>query len=188
MVDHSQKWYDGSNSRKVSNGASDRIAAIANKLDNLGRDMKKLKENVHAIQVGCETCGGAYLDKECPLREDMKKTQEEIKEAEEIEEAVALHGPAPREVTPRELPVVSYYVAPYESSILFPRRFKQHAEEVLVYKTIESLKSIKVSRPILKEISQSDDYAKHIKNLVENKSRTSENEDVKMNTKCLAIF
>ncbi|GJV83793.1 hypothetical protein Tco_1523691 [Tanacetum coccineum] len=28
--------------------------------------MKKLKENVHAIQVGCENCGGAHLNKECP--------------------------------------------------------------------------------------------------------------------------
>ncbi|GJZ33533.1 hypothetical protein Tco_0578969 [Tanacetum coccineum] len=51
------------NSRKVSSGSSDDIAAIANKLDSLGRDMKKLKENVHDIQVGCKTCGGAHLDK-----------------------------------------------------------------------------------------------------------------------------
>ncbi|GJY01335.1 hypothetical protein Tco_0359487 [Tanacetum coccineum] len=51
MADHSQKWHDWSNSRKVSNGSSDRIAAIANKLDSLGYDMKKLKENMHAMQV-----------------------------------------------------------------------------------------------------------------------------------------
>ncbi|GKB59244.1 protein kinase-like domain, concanavalin A-like lectin/glucanase domain protein [Tanacetum coccineum] len=42
----------------------ERIAAIINKLDSMGRDMKKLKENVHAIQVGCQTCGGAHLNKE----------------------------------------------------------------------------------------------------------------------------
>nr|GFA15360.1 hypothetical protein [Tanacetum cinerariifolium] len=60
LADHSQKWHDGSNSRKVSNGSSDGIAAIANKLDNLGHDMKKRKENVHAIQVGCETCPPRY--------------------------------------------------------------------------------------------------------------------------------
>ncbi|GJZ79774.1 phospholipase-like protein [Tanacetum coccineum] len=57
--------------RKVSNGSSNRIAAIISKLDGLGRDMKKLKENVHVIQVGCETCGGAYLNKECPLHEEV---------------------------------------------------------------------------------------------------------------------
>ncbi|GKE47340.1 hypothetical protein Tco_1478598, partial [Tanacetum coccineum] len=76
MADHSHKWHDGSNSRKVSSGSSDGIAAIANKLDSLGRDMKNLKENVHAIQIGCETCGGAHLDKECPLSEDVKSVKE----------------------------------------------------------------------------------------------------------------
>ncbi|GJS64366.1 RNA-directed DNA polymerase, eukaryota, reverse transcriptase zinc-binding domain protein [Tanacetum coccineum] len=65
-----------STSRKVSNDSSDRIAAIANKLDSLGRDMKKLKENVHAIQVGCKTCGGAHLDKEYPLHEEVKSVEE----------------------------------------------------------------------------------------------------------------
>ncbi|GKC94152.1 hypothetical protein Tco_1159594 [Tanacetum coccineum] len=37
------------------------------------RDMKKLKENVHDIQVGCETCGGAHLNNECPLHEELAK-------------------------------------------------------------------------------------------------------------------
>ncbi|GJU98567.1 cysteine-rich receptor-like protein kinase [Tanacetum coccineum] len=73
---HQKKWHDGSNGRKVGNGSSDGIAAIANKLDSLGRYMKKLKDNVHAIQVGCKTCGGAHLDKECPLREDVKSVEE----------------------------------------------------------------------------------------------------------------
>ncbi|GKA65813.1 RNA-directed DNA polymerase, eukaryota, reverse transcriptase zinc-binding domain protein [Tanacetum coccineum] len=50
---------------RVSNDCSVGIVAITNKLDNLGRDMKKLKENVHAIQVGCENYGGAHLNKEC---------------------------------------------------------------------------------------------------------------------------
>nr|GEY12238.1 hypothetical protein [Tanacetum cinerariifolium] len=36
---------------------SEGIAAIVSKLDNLGRYMKKLKENMHAIQVGCKNTG-----------------------------------------------------------------------------------------------------------------------------------
>ncbi|GJT63637.1 hypothetical protein Tco_1015117 [Tanacetum coccineum] len=129
MAGHSQKWHDGSTSRKVSNGSSDGIAAIANILDSLERDMKKLKENVHVIQVGCETCGGAHLDKEY-----LSTTL-----------LVAHCEPTPREVTSGELPIVSYYVAPYEPEILFPRRLKQHAEEALVHKTMKILKSIKAS-------------------------------------------
>ncbi|GKF77705.1 hypothetical protein Tco_0230175, partial [Tanacetum coccineum] len=77
MADHSQKWHDGSSIRNMdSSNNSEWIAAIVNKLDSLGRDMKKLKENVHAIQVGCQTCGGAHLDKECPLKEEVKIIEE----------------------------------------------------------------------------------------------------------------
>ncbi|GJW10769.1 hypothetical protein Tco_1576596 [Tanacetum coccineum] len=59
---HSQKWHDGSTSRKVSNGSSDGIAAIANILDSLERDMKELKENVHVIQVASKLVEELHLD------------------------------------------------------------------------------------------------------------------------------
>nr|GEW10631.1 hypothetical protein [Tanacetum cinerariifolium] len=56
MADHSQKWHDGSSSKAMDSSSNyEGIASIVNTLDNLGRDMKKLKENVHAIQVGCQT-------------------------------------------------------------------------------------------------------------------------------------
>ncbi|GJR15044.1 hypothetical protein Tco_0797696 [Tanacetum coccineum] len=76
MANHSQKWHDGSTSRRVSNNSSNGITAIANKLDSLGRYMKKLKENEHAIRVGCENCGGAHLNKECSLNEEVKSVEE----------------------------------------------------------------------------------------------------------------
>nr|GEU48309.1 hypothetical protein [Tanacetum cinerariifolium] len=46
MVDHSQKWHDGSSSRNIDSS-------------------------------GCQTCGGAHLDKECPLNEEAKTFEEE---------------------------------------------------------------------------------------------------------------
>ncbi|GKB66428.1 reverse transcriptase domain-containing protein, partial [Tanacetum coccineum] len=52
------------------------ITIIVNKLENLSRDIKKLKENVHAIQVGCQICGGARLDKDFPLNEEVKSVEE----------------------------------------------------------------------------------------------------------------
>ncbi|GJX52877.1 hypothetical protein Tco_0281246 [Tanacetum coccineum] len=77
MADHSQKWHDGSSSRKIeSSRNSEGIAAIVSKLDNLGRHMKKLKENVHAIHVGCQNRGGAHLDKDCPLNKEVKSVEE----------------------------------------------------------------------------------------------------------------
>ncbi|GKB68543.1 hypothetical protein Tco_0929955 [Tanacetum coccineum] len=77
MADHSQKWHDGSSSRNIeSSSNSEGIVAIVRKLDNLDRDMKKLKENVHAIQVGCQNCRGAHIDKDCPLKEEVKSVDE----------------------------------------------------------------------------------------------------------------
>ncbi|GJW45560.1 hypothetical protein Tco_0077206 [Tanacetum coccineum] len=59
-----------------SSSNTEGIAAIVSKLESLSRDMKKLKENVHAIQVGCQTCGGVHLDKECPLNEEVQSMEE----------------------------------------------------------------------------------------------------------------
>ncbi|GKC21387.1 zinc knuckle CX2CX4HX4C containing protein, partial [Tanacetum coccineum] len=59
-----------------SSNNSEGIATIVNKLESLGQDMKKLKENVYAIQVGCQTCRGAHLDKECPLNKEVKNIEE----------------------------------------------------------------------------------------------------------------
>ncbi|GJZ98417.1 hypothetical protein Tco_0670870 [Tanacetum coccineum] len=77
MAYHSQKWHDGTSSRSISSSSNtDGLVAIVSKLDNLGRDMKKLKENVHAIQVGCQICEGPHLDKECPLNEEVNHLEE----------------------------------------------------------------------------------------------------------------
>nr|GEX44096.1 hypothetical protein [Tanacetum cinerariifolium] len=77
MFDHSQKWHDGTSSGNVSNNSNtDGLTAIVSKLDNLGSDMKKLKENVHVIQVGCQICEGPYLDKEYPLKKEVKQVEE----------------------------------------------------------------------------------------------------------------
>ncbi|GJU32437.1 hypothetical protein Tco_1176026 [Tanacetum coccineum] len=122
-----------------------------------------------------------------------KDEDQEIKEVVEIEETIAHRETAPREVTtnkvlPCELPKVNYYLAPYEPPVPFPGRFTQHAEEALAHKIMESLKRIKVNCPPLKEIRQTDDYAKQIKNLVVNKLRTYENGDFKMNPRCSALL
>ncbi|GKB66055.1 zinc knuckle CX2CX4HX4C containing protein [Tanacetum coccineum] len=70
MADHSQKWHDGTTSRNIGSSSSkDGLAALVNKLDNLRRDMKKLK-------VGCQICEGPYLDKDCPLNEEVKQVEE----------------------------------------------------------------------------------------------------------------
>ncbi|GKD71807.1 hypothetical protein Tco_1325897, partial [Tanacetum coccineum] len=59
-----------------SSSNSGRIVAIVNKLDILSRDMMKPKENVHGIQVGCQTFGGSHLDKEYPQNKEVKSVEE----------------------------------------------------------------------------------------------------------------
>nr|GEX76374.1 hypothetical protein [Tanacetum cinerariifolium] len=76
---------------------------------------------------------------------------------------------------------VNYYVNPYEPAITFPKQLEHYAEEALLHQTMESLKKIKINRPLLKEIRQTDNYAKQIKYLVENKPRTEEDNEIRMN-------
>ncbi|GJR82678.1 hypothetical protein Tco_0153463 [Tanacetum coccineum] len=59
-----------------SGSSSDGLVALVNTLDNLERDMKKLKESVHAIQVGCQIYKGPHLDKDCPLTKEVKQIEE----------------------------------------------------------------------------------------------------------------
>ncbi|GJR24962.1 hypothetical protein Tco_0973489 [Tanacetum coccineum] len=69
IADHSNKLHDGASIRQMSD-SSDGIVAITNKLDNLRCDVKKLKENVHVVQVGCEIYEGIHKTKECPLNDE----------------------------------------------------------------------------------------------------------------------
>ncbi|GJS26036.1 hypothetical protein Tco_0486656 [Tanacetum coccineum] len=55
MADHSQKWHDGTTSRKIkSSSSNDGLAAL----------------------VGCQICEGPHLNKDCPLNEDVKQVEE----------------------------------------------------------------------------------------------------------------
>nr|GEW48138.1 hypothetical protein [Tanacetum cinerariifolium] len=51
MADYSRKWHNGT-------------------------EIKKVNKKVYAAQVGCESCGGPYYTKGCPLKEDGKTIEE----------------------------------------------------------------------------------------------------------------
>ncbi|GJX19356.1 zinc finger, CCHC-type containing protein [Tanacetum coccineum] len=180
-------------------------------LDSLGRDMKKLKENVHAIQVGCQLCRGPDLDMECALNEEVKKAaKRHVEQDERLKKsyqntktnreaqdkiiqgletkALAALDITPKQVSQEEKQSVSYYVEPYEPPIPFPRRLEHHAKEALIHENMESLKKIKINCPLLKEIRQTENYAKHMKKLVVNKPRTQEDKEIRMNPRCSALL
>nr|GEZ85697.1 hypothetical protein [Tanacetum cinerariifolium] len=71
FLNHQSRWNVSNNS------TADELAAHVSKLDNLGRDMKKLKENVHAIHVVCQIYEVPNLDKECPLNEEVQRLEDD---------------------------------------------------------------------------------------------------------------
>ncbi|GKC98615.1 hypothetical protein Tco_1168890, partial [Tanacetum coccineum] len=84
--------------------------------------------------------------------------------------------------------MINHYAEPYVPPIPFPNRLKQHAEEALVHKSLESLKKISINRPLLKEIRQTDNYPKYMKDLVANKQLTKEDDEVSMNPRCSTLL
>ncbi|GJZ65409.1 reverse transcriptase domain-containing protein [Tanacetum coccineum] len=75
MAEYSQNWHNGT-SRGRSTETFDGLAAIQAQLSNLGREIKKVNENVYAAQVGCEQCKGPHYTKDCLLKEEGKTLEE----------------------------------------------------------------------------------------------------------------
>ncbi|GKB42437.1 hypothetical protein Tco_0887379 [Tanacetum coccineum] len=75
MVEYSQKWHNRT-SRGRSTKTSDGLAAVQVQLNNLGREIKMVNENVYAAQVGCEQFKGPHYTKDCSLKEEGKTLEE----------------------------------------------------------------------------------------------------------------
>ncbi|GJT07185.1 gag-pol polyprotein [Tanacetum coccineum] len=76
MVDHSQKWHNGTSTRCRSTETSDGLAAIQAQLNNLGREIKKVNEKVYDAQGSYElkdfdaySIGTTLLDDALPPKE-----------------------------------------------------------------------------------------------------------------------
>nr|GFB52110.1 hypothetical protein [Tanacetum cinerariifolium] len=53
---------------------------------------------------------------------------------------------------------------------------------------MESLKKIKINRSLLKEIRQTNNYPRYMKDQVANKQLTKEDDEVSMNPRCSALL
>ncbi|GJS44830.1 hypothetical protein Tco_0594951 [Tanacetum coccineum] len=60
LADYSQKWHNGMSTKTRSTDTFDGLAAIQAELNNIGREIKKVNERVHAAQVGCESWIGPH--------------------------------------------------------------------------------------------------------------------------------
>ncbi|GKE13037.1 putative reverse transcriptase, RNA-dependent DNA polymerase [Tanacetum coccineum] len=84
MFEYSKKWHNGT-SRIRSTKTFDGLAAIHAQLNNLGREIKKVNEKVYVAQVGCEQCKGPHYTKDCPLKEEVKRHEENSNMIKEIQ-------------------------------------------------------------------------------------------------------
>ncbi|GJT64912.1 retrovirus-related pol polyprotein from transposon TNT 1-94 [Tanacetum coccineum] len=65
IAEYSQKWHNGTASRTSCTKTSDGLAAIQAQLNNLGREIKKLKEKVYAAQDLAEAMIWYILKRTC---------------------------------------------------------------------------------------------------------------------------
>ncbi|GKE26910.1 hypothetical protein Tco_1442294 [Tanacetum coccineum] len=177
-------------------------------IQSLGRDMKKLKENVHAIQVGCQIFGGVHLDKDCPLMsvEEVKygefgrpfpnnnSNDETGREAHDkiIQGLETNVKTLANEVEGRanngkfkECKIIFNEKQEIDNSGMTIRASRRRSIGAQNY---GELKENQDKSSLLNEISQTDNYAKHMKDLVENKPRTEEDEEIRMNPRCSALL
>nr|GEV55371.1 hypothetical protein [Tanacetum cinerariifolium] len=169
-----------------SSSNSEGITAIVNKLENFDRDIEKLKENVHAIQVGCQTYEGDHLDKDCPLNEEVKGMEEvKYREFRTKKAIAALEAKLKKKIEqPKKVKQnVNYYVDPYEPLIPFHKRLEHHAEEALITGEKDSKMKKRIEEYLENPEECEEDKANTILGVIHEKlnidwfNNTSEDED-----------
>ncbi|GJW10697.1 hypothetical protein Tco_1576524 [Tanacetum coccineum] len=75
MADHAHKWHGEESNRETGEYNSNRMSIITDKLKNISRDMRNLKENLHAIKVRYESCNEIYYGENCLSSEEVKRVK-----------------------------------------------------------------------------------------------------------------
>ncbi|GJV85169.1 hypothetical protein Tco_1525067 [Tanacetum coccineum] len=99
-----------------------------------------------------EDCKAIFTDDGAPLYTPFYYSPEEIKyflanfgfsDDDEFKNVTSIPDKDLKQTSPKQK--TTYYIEPYVPLIPFPRRLEQHAKEALIYKTMESLKKIKLN-------------------------------------------
>ncbi|GJY10065.1 hypothetical protein Tco_0378250 [Tanacetum coccineum] len=176
------------NLEKSQNHHSEIIQGLKSRVTNLAKEAVTKIDN-------SEDCKAIFTNDGAPLYTPFYYSPKEIKyflansgfsNDDELNNVTSIPDEDLKHTSPKQ--TTTHYVEPCIPQIPFPRRLKQHVEEALIHKTMESLKKIKLNRPFLKEIRQSDEYPKFMKDPVANKPLTMENEDIRINRRCSALL
>ncbi|GJT32563.1 hypothetical protein Tco_0922982 [Tanacetum coccineum] len=122
-------------------------AAIQAQLNNLVREIKKVKEKVYAAQVGCEQCKGPHYTKDFPQKE----------EGNALEEAYYTQFGGPFQGGEYRATALGYYQRNNASPSFQERR--QSMEDILSKFMSESAKRHEENSNLIKEIRASTDVA-----------------------------
>ncbi|GJV46914.1 zf-CCHC domain-containing protein [Tanacetum coccineum] len=164
---------------------SNDIAIITKRVDSFGCDMQKLKESIHAIQIGCKICKDVHLTKERPLNEDGKedeqvrkfiddtdlnlrtldatiKNMQEI--AEQLTQAILTNNMVDKA---KELEVK-----------------KEQEEEAQDFRTFEGLKELKIIRSLIRVVKRMPEYLMYVKDVFSSKKPFVEEDAVRLNDRC----
>ncbi|GJT61701.1 hypothetical protein Tco_1005234 [Tanacetum coccineum] len=144
IVDHSQNWYNGATTWQGSSNNSNDIAVITKRVNSLGHDMQILKENIHAIQVGCKICEGVHLTKEHHLKEDKKGKSEQLTQeiltssmADEAKTKMRNEMKVKKEPVPFDSPNINQYDESTIPPIQFPGHLKEQEDEAQTFRTLK---------------------------------------------------
>ncbi|GJU93598.1 hypothetical protein Tco_1318354 [Tanacetum coccineum] len=189
MADLSQNWYNEATTWQGNNSNPNDIALITKRIDNLGFDMQKLQENIHAIQV-------MHLTKERSLKEDDKvdaatknlqgkseKLTQEILTSSIADKAKAIMG---SEMKVKKEPV------PFDESTMpssqFPGYLKEQEDEAQAFRTLESLKKLKINRSLIRTVKRMPEYLMHVKDVFSSKNPIMEKDAVRLNDRCTTVL
>ncbi|GJT84687.1 retrovirus-related pol polyprotein from transposon TNT 1-94 [Tanacetum coccineum] len=149
------------------------LKSIQNMADHsqnyFGRDMRKLKESINAIYVGCKNCEEVHLTKECPLNENGKEVEHE--RAEQLTQEILTNNMVDnaktkmrkdievrKEPVPFHLPNVNPYVEPIVPRVPFPRHLKDQEDEAQAFRMLEGLKMLKINRYLIHDVKRMPEY------------------------------
>ncbi|GJW09054.1 DNA helicase [Tanacetum coccineum] len=187
MADHSQNWYNEATTWQGNSNNPNDIALITKRIDNLGCDMQKLEENIHAIQV-------VHLTKEHMrlrmidaatknLQGKSKKLTHEILTSSMADKAKTIMG---SEMKVKKEPV------PFDESTMqssqFPRYLKEQEDEAQAFRTLKSLKKLKINRSLICTVKRMPEYLMYVKEVFSSKKPIMEKDAVRLNDRCTSVL
>ncbi|GKC46491.1 retrovirus-related pol polyprotein from transposon TNT 1-94 [Tanacetum coccineum] len=184
MADHSHKWHDQERTREYN---SYRMNTITDKLKSLNRDMRILKENVHAIKGRYESGDEMHY-----------LSSEEVKfvKATEYREdslRVTLGNNSPSRNISKLEEILGKYLeesCKRQGTRNFAEKVKRHIKEEQEKgeRLLESIEKEPVNTPLVNTIRKTPDYTKCLQELVSKKIKIKEVSMVKLNTRCSAVL